>query len=41
MKHLWPCLLFLMGNEIVSYLALLVLMAMFFRAIIAEANGRG
>lgn len=40
MRRWWPCLLFLAGNEIVSYIALMALMVMLFHAIIAEANGR-
>lgn len=29
MKRLWPCLFLLMGNEIVSYIVLTVLLLMF------------
>lgn len=41
MKRWWPCLLFLAGNEIVSYLALIILTIMFFNIVLAEAQRRG
>jgi hypothetical protein len=38
MKRLWPCLLFLFGNEILSYIVLIVYATMLLLAIIKEAE---
>lgn len=40
MKRLWPCVFLLMGNEIVSYIVLAVLLLMLICAIAKQAEGR-
>lgn len=40
MKRLWPCLFLLMGNEIVSYIVLTVLLLMFLGVVIKQSEGR-
>ena len=43
MKRLWPCLLFLFGNEILSYIVLLAYATMLLLSIVkaAERNRNG
>lgn len=40
MKRLWPCVFLLMGNEIVSYIVLIVLLIMFLGVIIEQLERR-
>jgi hypothetical protein len=40
MKRLWPCVFLLIGNEIVSYIVLIVLLIMFLGVIIEQLERR-
>lgn len=40
MKRLWPCVFLLLGNEIVSYIVLIVLLIMFLGVIIEQLERR-
>lgn len=40
MKRLLPCVLFLLGNEILSYLALIILVVIFICSIASAAERR-